>query len=50
MDDRERVGIWMYLVALATVLASLAITHDILLAVILSLGFLVALDRLWFSK
>lgn len=50
MGDRERIGIWRYLVALAVVLACLFITHDILLTVVISLVFLAALDRLLFNK
>jgi hypothetical protein len=50
MNDRERIGIWMYLIALATLGACLFVTQDILLTVILSLGFLAALDRLLFSR
>jgi predicted PurR-regulated permease PerM len=50
MNDRERIGIWMYLIALATLLACLFVTRDILLTVVISLVFLAALDRVLFSK
>jgi hypothetical protein len=40
----------MYLVALATVVACLFITHDIMLTVVISLVFLAALDKLLLNR